>query len=359
MNDYITGLRQDLVEAAARQQAAGRGARVARPLRPRAWSPVAVLGSAAALAAAVVLVVGLRAVTPSQPPSAPKVVATYHLGGEPRDATFAGGALVVANVDGSAVVIDPAHPRDRHRLQVGATPNSVAADGSSVWVASVHATANAHHASLLQVDARTGRRLARVSLRDGYVSHVAVGAGGVWMACDLETAGLARIDPRSHRRTAYLPGVDVQGVAASDDAVWTRASDTVTQWDAAGRVVNRVSGVSSALGDQSQHTMLADAHGAWVVGQGDGVLYRIEHGAIVRRIRVGATAGAIGGGGSTVWVMASPGTGENELVRVDAEERNVTARLALGRFDPEAVVPVGRDVWLVARDGELRRVSQG
>ena len=64
MSDYVSGLRQDLVKAAARQQAAGRGARVARPLRPRAWSPVAVLGSAAALAAAVVLVVGLRAVSP-------------------------------------------------------------------------------------------------------------------------------------------------------------------------------------------------------------------------------------------------------------------------------------------------------
>ena len=65
MSDYVSGLRQDLVEAAARQQAAGRGARVARPLRPRAWSPVVVLGAAAALAAALVLVVGLRAVTPA------------------------------------------------------------------------------------------------------------------------------------------------------------------------------------------------------------------------------------------------------------------------------------------------------
>jgi hypothetical protein len=266
---------------------------------------------------------------------------------------------VIANYDGSAVRVNPADPRDRRRLQVGDLPTSVVADGSSVWITSIAATADRHRASLLRLDARTGRRLARVALRDGYASHVAVGAGGVWMAADLDGAGLPRIDPRSYRRTAYLPSVVVQGVAATNDAVWTRSSDKVTQWDAAGRVVNRVRGISSALGDESQHTLLADAAGVWVVGQADGLLYRIERGAIVRRIRVGASAGVIGGGGSTVWVTASPGAGHNELVRVDAEERTVTGRVTLGRFDPQAVVAVGRDVWVVTRDGHLLRVSQG
>ena len=114
MSDYVSGLRQDLVEAAARQQAAGRGARAARPLRPRAWSPVVVLGAAAALVAALVLVVGLRAVTPPRPPEAPKVVGGFHLEAQPRDAVAAGGYVFVADYGGQLLQIDP-RTEERHR----------------------------------------------------------------------------------------------------------------------------------------------------------------------------------------------------------------------------------------------------
>ena len=47
MSDYISELRRDLVEAAAREQRRGRAGRVARPLRPRAWSPPALAGALA------------------------------------------------------------------------------------------------------------------------------------------------------------------------------------------------------------------------------------------------------------------------------------------------------------------------
>ena len=357
MSDYITGLRQDLVEAAAHQQQRSPARRLARPLHPRSWSPMAVLGAGAAVAGLLLLVVTLRAVSPPPLPTSPKLVATYQLGGQPRDATTIGGALLIADFGGSLVEVSPSDPRDRRQLEVGGTPNSIAVDGTSAWVTSIASLRDLNHSYLVQLDARTGRRLARVPLLNRYASHVAVGAGGVWMAADLHAGGLARFDPRTHRRTAYVPSVAVEGVAAADRSVWTRARATVTQWDAAGRVVNRVRGISPTLGDESQRTLLADADGAWVVGQSDGLLYRIESGRVIRRLELGDTAGVIAGRGSTVWVTASPGVDRYDLVRVDAHEGEVTGRVDVGRFAPQAIVPIGNDVWVVTNAGTLMRVS--
>ena len=61
----------------------------------------------------------------------------------------------------------------------------------------------------------------------------------------------------------------------------------MTQRDDAGRVVNRVRHISPALGLEDQRSIVADSDGAWVVGQSDGLLYRIEDGRVVKRIRVG------------------------------------------------------------------------
>jgi hypothetical protein len=354
MSDYIAGLRQDLVEAATRQQQRSPTRRSARALHPRAWSPLAVLGAGAAVAGLLLLVLTLRAVSPPPPPTAPKVVSTYQIGGQPRGAAVFGGALVLADLDGSLRRIDPDDPRDRSRLEVGGEPNSVAADGAWAWVATVDSD-DLDHSQLVRVDARNGRRIARVPL-DGYASHVTVGAGGVWLAADLHSGGLARFDPRTLERTVYVPRVEVRGVAATDRSVWTRAADTVTQWDAAGHVLNRIGGIAPMLGDDGEHTLLADADGAWVVGQSHGLLYRIERGRVVQRLELGETAGVIAGHGSTVWVTASQRVDRYEVVRIDADERKVTGRIDVGRFAPQAIVPIGDDLWVVTDVGGLLRV---
>ena len=351
MTDFVTGLRQDLVEAAARQQRRSPAARATRPLRPRAWSPVAVLGAVAALAAVVVLVIGFREIAPPRQPEAPKVVGTYQLGGQPRDAVAAGGALMIADLSGRVVRVSPGNPSERQSFAVGAAPQSIAADGDAVWV--VGSQVSPDRSLLVQHDARTGRRLARISL-DGYRSFVGVGAGGVWVA-DLHPGGITRINPRTGKDTAFIR-TEVRGLAVTDRSVWVHAGDTVTQWDANGLLVNRVGGISPSLGDESQRTLLPDANGAWVVGQSDGLLYRIEGGRVVRRIAVGETAGVIAGSGSTVWVSASPGVDREELVRVDADDGKVTGRVSLGRYTPQAIVPIGKDVWVVTGVGGLLRI---
>jgi hypothetical protein len=368
MSDYISELRQDLVEAAARQQAAGRGARIARPVRPRAWSPTVVLGTAAALAAVVVLVAGLRAVTPPRPPEAPKLIGTFHIGGQPRDAILAAsGALLVADsVDGLV------------RIEQGGTKLvmpageqravSLAADGRNMWMVRTygkrrHGTVFDLPPDIVKVSA-DGRWLGAIPLQ-GESGDIALGAGGIWVQTDASTGSslhgfdLERVDPLGRRRALVVHGVDSQGLAASAHSVWTRHGTTVTQLSEDGRVVNRVTGISPVLGGIGQRTMVADDDGAWVVGQSDGLLYRIESGHVVKRLRVGELGGVIARTRSAVWVTALVGTNRYALVRVDPDEGEVTGLVRLGGDEPQTIVPIGKQIWVITQSGDVIRVSQG
>lgn len=365
MSDFVSGLRQDLVEAAARQQAAGRGARVTRPLRPRAWSPVVVVGAVAALAAIAVLVLGLRAVSPPRPPEAPRHLGTFQIGGEPRDAAAAGGHVVVADADGRLLLVEPGGRRLLMPATTRAQSLSLAADGTALWA--VKAPSNPRGGSeLMKLDAGTGRRLGGGPLH-GEAGSVALGAGGIWMITDVSSvlvggrtfSGLEQLDPHTGKRTLVLPRVEAEGLAASSRSVWTRRGLTVTERDERGRVLDRVRGVSPTVGFEGQRTMIADDDGAWVVGQSDGLLYRIENGQVVKRLRVGQLAGAIARTRSAVWVTAMVGANRFQLVRVDPDNGTVTGRVAIGSYEPQTIVPIGKQVWVITARGAVVRVTQG
>jgi len=356
MSDYIAALRQDLVEAAERERQHSPARRVARPLLPRSWSPLALLGTGAAVAGLLLLVVTLRAVSPPRTPEAPKVVGTYHLGSHPRDAAAAAGSLMIADYYGTVVRRSPASPQNPRQFKVRGQPTSIAADGDTIWVTTVAPLKDLNGSYLVQLDARTGQRLARVPL-EGYASQVAVGAGGVWFAADLHSGGLARVDRRTRKRTAFVPKIAVEGLAVAGDSVWVRAGETVTQRDERGQVVHHVKGISGTLGEESQRTLLADAQGAWVVGQLDGLLYRIEGGRVVQRVKLSETAGVIARSGSNLWVSAGPTDGRHEIVRVNAEDGKVTGRVSVGLHIPQAIVPIGKQLWVITSAGELLRVS--
>jgi len=132
----------------------------------------------------------------------------------------------------------------------------------------------------------------------------------------------------------------------------------VTQRDDSGRVVNRVGNIAPALAAEAQRSIVADDEGAWVVGQSDGLLYRIENGRVVKRLRVGGQAGVIARTRSAVWVTAES-NGGYELVRVDPDGGTVTGRVRVGADMPQTIVPVGKQVWVITETGAVVRVSQG
>lgn len=365
MSDYITALRQDLVEAAERQQQRSPAARASRPLLPRSWSPTAVLGVGAALAGLLLLVITLRAVSPPRPPEAPKVVGSFHIGGQPSDAVAAGEHVVVADADGRVLLVKPDGVRRLMPATPGARPVSLAADGTALWA--VRAPAMPRGGSeLLKLDAGTGRRLAGGPLH-GEAGSIALGAGGAWMITDVSSvlvggrtfSGLEKLDPLTGERALVLPRVDAEGLAVSSRSVWTRHGTTVTERDERGRVLNHVRGLSPTLGVEGQRTLLADDDGAWVAGQSDGILYRIEDGRVVNRLKVGLLAGVLARTRSAVWVSALAGTDRYDVVRVDPDEGTVTGRVSIGRAEPQTIVPVGKELWVFTGRGDVLRVSQG
>jgi hypothetical protein len=358
MSDYVSELRRDLVEAAERQQRRGRAAQVARPLHPRAWSPVALAGAAAMAALVLVVVMTLSTLAPPPRPSG-KVVATVHLGGQPRDAVLAGGSLWIADYEGRVVRLDPATRRVRARIPVGGTPRSITAARGAVWVMSVDPDRGGPSRShLYKLDARTGRRLDRVAV-NGWGGAIAAGAGGLWLLPNVQHGGdVERIDLDSHLRTAFLPNLAAEDLAATDRSAWTRRGDSVLEIDGtSGRIVSRMRGISATDGAPSGRTLLPDRDGVWVVGP-DGVLLRLEGGRVVRRIAVGALAGVLTRVGSSLWVSASHGPADsNELVRVDADEGKVTQRIAFGYDVPQTLVPDGKDLWVITSGGKAKLVS--
>jgi hypothetical protein len=293
------------------------------------------------------------------------VVGGFHLEAQPRDAVAAGGYVFVADYGGRLLRIDP---RTGHRHEIattrdGALPVSVAEASGAVWAMTVNPGPGHPRSTLLKLNPRTGRRLGALPLANESQA-IAVGAGGIWREATVRTprslhAGvIERIDPRTGRRTAEFPG-DSQAIAASARSVWTRNGDTVTQRDERGGVVNRVRGISPAVGFEDQRSMIADDDGAWVVGQSDGLLYRIEQGRVVKRLRVGGLAGAIARTRSAVWVTAMVGASRFQLVRVDPDDGTVTGRVAIGSDQPQTIVPVGKQLWVITGRGDVIRVSQG
>ena len=365
MSNYISELRRDLVEAAERQARAGRAIRVSRPLHPRAWSPSALAGAAAVAVALVAVVVTLSTLAPPPKPSDAKIVATVHLGGQPRDAVLAGGSLWIADFEGRVLRLDPATRRVRARIRVGGNAVALAADGDVVWVMS-NGSPDASRSHLSKLDARSGKRLARVPV-NGHGGRVEAGAGGLWLVRDRDTGDLERIDPDSFEQTAFvrLGGATTEslsgGLSVSGRSVWTRQFNSVLEIDGgSGRVVSRVRTGLQPLQFDMQRSLLADRDGVWVVGPTEGVLVRIERGRVTQRISVGTRADYVARVGAAIWMAASQGGYDGfELVRVDPDEGKVVERIRLGRDEPRTLVPVGKDLWVVTTGGEALLVSPG
>ena len=356
MSDYISDLRQDLVEAAARQQQRSPAVRAARPLHPRNWSPLAVVGAATALAAVLVVVIGLRAIEPVPRPTDAQVVTTIHVGGQPRDVVAVGGSLLIADEDGRLYKVPTTDPGARTRLDLaGKAPLSLAVAGDAVWVVVSDPPSPTTDSSgppdlwLVKLDPRSGRRVEQVRL-DDVGDAVRAGAVGVWLPLyvGLRTQGLNPGKPH---------GIELGELVAADGSCGPAAATTVVQLDPRGRILRRVPDLAEPVEFAGTGTILPDARGAWVLGQAGGELTRIEGGRITRRVKVGRSAGVLARVGPDIWVSVIAGPGDYQLVRVAGGSGRITGRVRLGRTAPQVIVPAGEQLWVVTSGGEAVLVN--
>jgi hypothetical protein len=357
MSDYITTLRQDLVEAAERQQRRSPAARLARPAHPRNWSPLAVLGAATALATVLVVVIGLRAIEPAPRPTDAQIVSRVHLGGQPRDAVAVGDSLVIVDSDGRVVKVSPTEPGARTELDLrGETAASVAADGDAVWVVAESRFAPPRPgvpepppAHLFKFDVRSGRVLARVPLHS-LGDAIRAGAIGAWLPTYF-SFGTALVPPLATHVD------EVGALVVARGSAWARSGGRLVELDPRGRIARQVRGISDLLTFSSLRTIVPDASGAWVLGQAGAVLYRVDGDRVTRRIKVGVSAGVLARAGTDVWVSAISSPGHYELVRVDGDSGRIMGRVRLGRTAPQTIVPVGDQLWVVTSGGDALLVN--
>ena len=348
-DDFITGLRGDLVEAVERHRRS-RARVAARLLLPRLWRPA--LAAATVAAGAVAVLFAANALSPSPPAVQPEIAAVVQIGGQPEDAVLAEGSLWVSDFAGRVIRVDPAGGRVTARIDVAGNPLAIAAGPDGVWVTSPALSDD--NSLLSRIDPRSGRVVARVRV-PGYVDAVAAAAGGVWVV-DQQHPRLDRIDPASGERTARVPFGRAGTLAAGGDTtLWALGDDgTVIAVDGGSLAVDRLRGAVDGGHGPPGNSLAADSGGAWVVAAGTGEVVHIQAGRVVSRIEVPEAAGPIAVGDTAVWVAsgdldALPGRWR--LTRIDTDAAEATATVDLGRRQPKALIAAGDDVWVIAADG--------
>jgi virginiamycin B lyase len=212
---------------------------------------------------------------------------------------------VADNASGGLARIDPRTDRVVQRVPLGADPFAIALGEGSLWV-----TAYFHDPhEVLRVDPSSGRVLATITdLPLGGGTGIAVGEGGVWVACTYARS-LVRIDPSTNRVAAAIPVQEYPlAVSAGRGAVWVRNEDSssVSRVDpASNRVVATISGMPAPVGRTGDDAMALGPDGLWVTGV---QLLRVDP----RRDRVAAridlSGSGVAEGFGSLWVTSIVGT---------------------------------------------------
>lgn len=359
MSDYITGLRADLVEAAARHQARRALSRRTVPLRPRAWSRPALAAVVATAACLVAVLVAVRAIGPPAPqPTRPHVLLTAKVADIASDAGISGGALWVTDFDGELVRVDPATGRVLGRTPLGGAPRTIGFGQGSVWAI----VEVGQVTSMVRVDPRSGRVVDRHPVAENSLSAFTVDEGGLWVPAAAASVAMERVPSPGRAPVAELRvGRDeyTLGVVATPSTLWavTNHGTLVEADNVTGRVVHSlaraVTGAHGNGGDEfPENGLAADAHGVWAVDQDREVLVRFSGGQIVQRIRAGGHPGPVALAHGSLWLsVTDPLKRRYRIVRFDPSSGRVTGSVRVGYHVPEALVPSPRGLWVVASDG--------
>jgi virginiamycin B lyase len=152
-------------------------------------------------------------------------------GASPQSLAAGGGSLWVANHDARTVTrIDPASGKVVATIRVPSEPHRVAYGAGAAWVG------NWHDDSVSRIDPKTNRVVGSpIPIGSHHAGNLVVGAGGVWVTSDYRVDGatedvvIVRIDPQANRavETVAVGGHPID-VAAAAGAIWVSVADPGT-----------------------------------------------------------------------------------------------------------------------------------
>jgi YVTN family beta-propeller protein len=159
-------------------------------------------------------------------------------GASPQSLAVGGGSLWVANHDARTVTrIDLASGKVVADIPVPSEPHRVAYGAGAAWVG------NWHTNSVSRIDPTKNRVVGSpIPIGFHHAGNLAVGAGGLWVTSDYranaatEDVVVVRIDPQTNRavETIALGGHPID-VAATEGAIWVSVADPGTVLRIAGR----------------------------------------------------------------------------------------------------------------------------
>jgi YVTN family beta-propeller protein len=149
-------------------------------------------------------------------------------GASPQSLATGGGSLWVANHDAATVTrIDLASGKVVADIPVPSEPHRVAYGAGAAWVG------NWHDNSVSRIDPATNRVVGSpIPIGSHHAGNLVVGAGSVWVTSDYrpeaaaEDVVVVRIDPQTNRAVETIPvGGHPIDVAAAGGAVWVSVAD--------------------------------------------------------------------------------------------------------------------------------------
>ncbi len=184
------------------------------------------------------------------------------------------------------------------RVSVGRTPQALASDGTSLWVAAFD------DGSIWKIDLESGMVDGDpIELPDAFPSAIAVGFGSIWVT-DVVDDVLIRIDPTSRSVIETIAvGDSPTSVAAGEDGLWVANFNdgTVSHIDPAS---NSEVGVPVVVGGQPSAIAAGEGY-VWVTRPDDDTLIRIdpqESEWTGEVFEVGDQPQAVAIGAGSVWV---------------------------------------------------------
>jgi DNA-binding beta-propeller fold protein YncE len=167
------------------------------------------------------------------------------------------------------------------------------------------------------------------------LAYLSYDNGSLWATAREQ---LSHIDAgrRAVRSTVSLP--DVGPVAVGGGHVWVSGQETLYQFDAAGRRLERQ--LTLQLGE-----LTVFGRWVWVVDQSADAVALVdpERDNLVRTIAVGKSPTSVAAGYGSIWVASEDGT----VTRLDPETGDVVKTIHVGGAPQDIAIGYGR-VWLAA-----------
>jgi outer membrane protein assembly factor BamB len=348
--DFQTQLRLQLREAARREERRS-------PLAlPTGWwrglSPVLAAAAVTLLVVAIVLAaLALRGPNPDRT-AKPGAVERLPIAGSLGTVTGAFGSVWAVDTTGRLIRIDPVSRDVLGSLDVPPR-TGLAAGAGAMWVGDAD--------RLYRIDARSGRVIARVSLRtaagDSFaLSDMAFTDRYAWA---IGGDGLLRIDLRRNRPDRFVPvegaGL-VRGGAFVDDQLWAIArNDKLLRFDA--RTGARLGSVR--VNWPPTVGLAAEQGVALTFSTLTGRLARVDlpTGRELWVRNVGGRPGWWTVAGQDVWVHVSTGHGRDHLLRLDARTGRVLSRTPLPDLGVTSMAAINGQIWVGTPNGTIDVVN--